>query len=80
MILDRSFPREKDYVQKNNIPLVIVGGTVEYHGPHCSYGCDTLVNLSRKYFFVKCKGQPMRVYCEKCAKERGYRGSTGKGN
>ena len=23
--------------------LVIAGGTVEYHGPHCSYGCDTLV-------------------------------------
>ncbi len=43
MILDRSFPRETDYVKKNNIPLVIVGGTVEYHGAHCSYGCDTLV-------------------------------------
>lgn len=43
MILDRSFPREFKYVQENNIPLVIVGGTVEYHGPHCSYGCDTLV-------------------------------------
>jgi len=43
MLLDHSFPREKEYVQKNNIPLVIVGGTVEYHGPHCSYGCDTLV-------------------------------------
>ncbi len=43
MLLDHSFPREKDYVQKNNIPLVIVGGTVEYHGAHCSYGCDTLV-------------------------------------
>ncbi len=43
MILDNSFPRERDYVQKNNIPLVICGGTVEYHGPHCSYGCDTLI-------------------------------------
>ena len=43
MILDRSFPRETDYVKKNNIPLVIVGGTVEYHGAHCSYGCDTLI-------------------------------------
>ena len=43
MILDHSFPRERDYVQKNNIPLVIPAGTVEYHGPHCSYGCDTLV-------------------------------------
>ena len=43
MILDHSCPRERDYVQKNNIPLVIPAGTVEYHGPHCSYGCDTLV-------------------------------------
>ena len=43
MILDHCFPKETKYVQENNIPLVIVGGTVEYHGPHCSFGCDTLV-------------------------------------
>ena len=43
MILDHSFPRERDYVQEKRIPLVIPAGTVEYHGPHCSYGCDTLV-------------------------------------
>lgn len=43
MLMDFSFPRERDYVQKNRIPLVIPAGTVEYHGPHCSYGCDTLV-------------------------------------
>ena len=43
MILDRSFPREVKRVQENNIPLVIAGGTVEYHGAHCSYGCDTLI-------------------------------------
>lgn len=43
MFLDKSFPREVKYVQDNNLPLVIAGGTVEYHGPHCSYGCDTLV-------------------------------------
>lgn len=43
MNLNHSFPREFDHVQKNNLPLVIVGGTVEYHGPHCSYGCDTLI-------------------------------------
>jgi DNA-binding CsgD family transcriptional regulator len=43
MLLDHSFPREVEHVQKNNIPLVLVGGTVEYHGAHCSYGCDTLV-------------------------------------
>ena len=43
MLLDHSFPREVKKVQEQNIPLVIVGGTVEYHGPQCSYGCDTLV-------------------------------------
>ena len=43
MYLNMSFPKELDYVKRNNIPVVIAGGTVEYHGPHCSYGCDTLV-------------------------------------
>ena len=43
MYLDKCFPRELEYVKKNKIPLVIAGGTVEYHGPHCAYGCDTLV-------------------------------------
>ena len=43
MVMDRSFPKERDYVQEHRIPLVIPAGTVEYHGPHCSYGCDTLV-------------------------------------
>ena len=43
MILDNCFPREAKYVQEKNIPLVICGGTVEYHGAHCSFGCDTLV-------------------------------------
>ena len=43
MLMDFSFPKERDYVQENRIPLIIPAGTVEYHGPHCSYGCDTLV-------------------------------------
>ncbi|MBO5060374.1 MAG: creatininase family protein [Clostridia bacterium] len=43
MYLDKCFPREIENAKKNNTPVVIVGGTVEYHGPQCSYGCDTLV-------------------------------------
>lgn len=43
MELNMSFPKELEYVKQNRIPVVICGGTVEYHGPHCSYGCDTLV-------------------------------------
>lgn len=43
MLLDMCFPREIENAKANNTPVVIVGGTVEYHGPGCSYGCDTLV-------------------------------------
>ena len=43
MKFDMCFPREIQNAKDKNIPVVIVGGTVEYHGPHCSYGCDTLV-------------------------------------
>ena len=43
MYLDKIFPRETEKAKECNTPLVIVGGTVEYHGPHCSFGCDTLV-------------------------------------
>ncbi len=43
MKLDFCFPRELDEAKKNRTPVVIAGGTVEYHGPHCAYGCDTLI-------------------------------------
>ena len=43
--------------------------------PKC-YGCGE--KCKETYFFVKVKGYPLRYYCEKCAKERGHRGSTGK--
>ncbi len=43
MEYNMSFPKEVAKVKENRIPCILVGGTVEYHGPHCSYGCDTLV-------------------------------------
>ncbi len=43
MYLDKCFPREIAEAKQKNTPVVIVGGTVEYHGPQCAYGCDTLV-------------------------------------
>ena len=43
MFFDKIFPREIENARKNHTPVVLVGGTVEYHGPHCSYGCDTLI-------------------------------------
>ena len=43
MKLGCSFPKEIEEAKKNRVPLVIPAGTVEYHGPHCAYGCDTLI-------------------------------------
>ena len=43
MEYNMSFPKELNRVKENRIPTIICGGTVEYHGPHCSYGCDTLI-------------------------------------
>lgn len=43
MHFDKCFPKEINAAKENRTPVVIVGGTVEYHGPHCSYGCDTLI-------------------------------------
>ena len=43
MYLDFCFPREIEKAKEKNTPVVLVGGTVEYHGPHCAFGCDTLV-------------------------------------
>ena len=43
MELNMSFPKELNYVKENRIPFVMCGGTVEYRGPHCSYGRDTLI-------------------------------------
>lgn len=43
MKLNFCFPKELQEVKERRIPVVMAGGTVEYHGPHCVYGCDTLV-------------------------------------
>lgn len=42
MKLGYSFPKEIEAAKARRTPLVIPG-TVEYHGPHCAYGCDTLI-------------------------------------
>lgn len=43
MKLGYSFFKEVEEAKKSRVPLVIPAGTVEYHGPHCAYGCDTLI-------------------------------------
>ena len=40
-----SFPSEMQYAKKEKWPLIIPVGTLEYHGPHCAFGCDTLIAL-----------------------------------
>lgn len=53
MKLELCLPAELEAAKEKNIPLVIAGGTIEYHGRHCAYGCDgiiveELVNLLEK--------------------------------
>lgn len=43
MDLNFSFPKELARVKDEKIPVVLCGGTVEYHGAHCSFGCDSLI-------------------------------------
>jgi creatinine amidohydrolase/Fe(II)-dependent formamide hydrolase-like protein len=43
MKLGYSFPKEVEAARAARVPLVIPAGTIEYHGPHCAFGCDTLV-------------------------------------
>lgn len=43
MKLEFLFPKDIEKAKKERTPLVIPVGTIEYHGPHCSFGCDTLI-------------------------------------
>lgn len=43
MRLEKMMTREIAEAKKKNTPLVLPIGTIEYHGPHCSLGCDTFV-------------------------------------
>ena len=36
-------PEQIAAAQARGLPLVIPAGTIEYHGPHCAYGCDSLI-------------------------------------
>jgi creatinine amidohydrolase/Fe(II)-dependent formamide hydrolase-like protein len=43
MRMEYMFPSELDRVKHERIPVMLALGTIEYHGPHCSFGCDTLI-------------------------------------
>lgn len=38
-----SYPKEVERAKKENLPVLIPVGTMEYHSTHCPFGCDTLV-------------------------------------
>ena len=37
------FPEQLQRAKAERIPLILPIGTIEYHGPHCVYGCDGLI-------------------------------------
>lgn len=37
------FPDQLEAAKENKIPFILPIGTIEYHGPHCAYGCDGLI-------------------------------------
>ncbi len=43
MRMEKAFPREAKRAKEERWPLIIPVGTMEYHGPHCAFGCDTLI-------------------------------------
>lgn len=43
--MEMAFPEEADRAKRERWPVLLPVGTMEYHGPHCAYGCDTLVSI-----------------------------------
>ncbi|MGI6672290.1 MAG: creatininase family protein [Christensenellales bacterium] len=37
------FPEQLQAAKESRCPLILPIGTIEYHGPHCAYGCDGLI-------------------------------------
>ncbi|GHU67954.1 hypothetical protein FACS189447_10400 [Spirochaetia bacterium] len=45
MKLELASYKDIEDAKKRRVPMVIPVGTIEYHGPHCSLGCDTQIAL-----------------------------------
>jgi len=43
MRYEMMFPQQLKDAYEKRLPLLLPIGTIEYHGPHCSYGCDGLI-------------------------------------
>ena len=42
--METSYPREVERAKKENWPVILPVGTMEYHSSICPYGCDALVS------------------------------------
>ena len=42
---EKSYPMEIEKAKKENWPVLLPIGTMEYHSHHCPFGCDGLVSL-----------------------------------
>lgn len=42
--MQNSYPQEVERAKKENWPVLLPVGTIEYHSTHCPYGCDALVS------------------------------------
>ena len=41
--METAYPKEVEEIKKENLPVFLPVGTMEYHSHHCPFGCDTLV-------------------------------------
>lgn len=41
--METSYPKEVEEIKKDDLPVFLPVGTMEYHSHHCPFGCDTLV-------------------------------------
>ena len=39
--MEMGFPKEAELAKAERWPVLIPVGTMEYHGPHCVFGCDS---------------------------------------
>jgi len=48
-----AYPEEAERAKKEQWPILIPIGTMEYHSDHCPYGCDTLVSIGMAKRFAQ---------------------------
>ena len=66
--MELSYPREVERIKREELPVLLPVGTMEYHSTHCPYGCDTLVAQGvcekvAERVNVDCDTMESYVYC-----------------